>query len=195
LRPQAHDVMQLNANRRDPPFSDDVSSPLTPIDADEACLRAFQDELDYIHRTLLRLGALRADVEDLMQDLFIALRGSWHRCDKSRPLRPYLFGIAFRIVAAHRRKRNREVPLGLVDVPDTQVDVDAGLRSKQARRLIRAALDGVPLPRRAVLIMHELDDVPVAEIALQLKIPLFTVYGRLRTARRELAAAVRRAVR
>jgi len=126
--------MQLNANRRDPPFSDDVSSPLTPIDADEACLRAFQDELDYIHRTLLRLGALRADVEDLMQDLFIALRGSWHRCDKSRPLRPYLFGIAFRIVAAHRRKRNREVPLGLVDVPDTQVDVDAGLRSKQARR-------------------------------------------------------------
>jgi RNA polymerase sigma-70 factor (ECF subfamily) len=188
--------MQLNANRRDlPAFSDHVASPLTRIGADEACLRAFLDELDYVHRTLVRLGAPRSDVEDLMQDVFIALRGSWHRCDRSRPLRPYLFGIAFRIVSAQRRKRNREVPLGIVDVPDTQVDLDLGLRSKQARRLILTALAAVPLPRRAVLIMHELDDLPVAEIASHLKIPLFTVYGRLRKARRELAVAVRRAGR
>jgi len=186
--------MQLSAKRPDlRAISDDVSSPR--IDADEACLRAFQDQLDYIHRTLLRLGADLSDVEDLVQDVFMALRGAWQRCDKSRPLRPYLFGIAFRIVAAHRRKRNREVPLGLVDVPDAQVDFDASVRTMQARRLILAALDRVPLPRRAVLIMYELDDIPVAEIASALKIPLFTIYGRLRKGRRELAAAVRRLTR
>ena len=62
----------------------------------------------------------------------------------------------------------------------------------QARRMVSAALDRLPLPRRAVLIMHELDDVPVATIASTLRIPVFTVYSRLRKARRELAAAMRR---
>jgi len=164
----------------------------TPIDADEACLRAFLEELDYVHRTLVRLGAAPSDVDDLMQDVFIALRSAWNRCDKTRPLRPYLFGIAFRIVAAHRRKRNREVPFGIVELPDAHGDLDDRLHGAQARRLILAALEHVPLRRRAVLIMHELDDIPVAEVAAALKIPRFTAYGRLRNARRELAAALRR---
>jgi RNA polymerase sigma-70 factor (ECF subfamily) len=183
------DIMRLNAKRAARAFPDGAPPPIT---ADEACLRAFQDELDYIYRTLKRLGAPPLDVEDLIQDVFLVLRGCWARCDKSRPLRPYLFGIAFRIVAAHRRKRTREVPFGVIDLPDAQADLDADLRSKQARRLVMAALDRVPLPRRAVLIMHELDGVPVAEVATALKIPRFTVYGRLRKARRELAAAVKR---
>ena len=169
-----------------------MPAPSPRNDADEDCLRAFQEELDYVHRTVKRLGAVPSDVEDLMQEVFLALRGSWHRCDKSRPLRPFLFAIAFRIVAAHRRKRTREVPFGVMELADAHVDLDADLRSTQARRLILAALDRVPLPRRAVLIMHELDGLPVADVAIALKIPRFTVYGRLRKARRELASAVRR---
>lgn len=187
------DLMRLNAQRSTrPAFPDVAPPPITGSDVDEACLRAFQAELDYIHRTLKRLGAPPSDVEDLMQDVFVALHGSWARCDKSRPLRPYLFGIAFRIVAAHRRKRVREVPFGVVELADARADLDADLRSKQTRRLVVAALERVPLRRRAVLIMHELDGVAVVDVATALKIPRFTVYGRLRKARRELAAALRR---
>ena len=47
------------------------------------------------------------------------------------------------------------------------------------------------LRRRAVLVMHELDGVPVRDVAAALGIPLFTVYSRLRKARRELGTAVR----
>jgi RNA polymerase sigma-70 factor (ECF subfamily) len=160
--------------------------------ADEACLRVFQRELDYLHLTLLRFGAAPLDVEDLLQDVFLALRGCWDRCDKSRPLRPYLFGIAFRVAAAYRRKRGREVPYGVIDLPDVHADLDDGMQSQQERRLILAALERVPLRRRAVLVMHELDDVPVAEVAAALKISRFTVYVRLRKARRELATGVRK---
>jgi len=161
-------------------------------DADDTCLGAFQEELDYVHRTIRRLGAVRSDVEDLMQDVFLALRGSWHKCDTSRPLRPYLFGIAFRVVAAHRRKRSREIPLGIIELPDQRADLDEGFQSREARQLVLAALEQIPLRRRAVLIMHEIDDVPVAVVAAALKIPKFTVYSRLRKARRELASALRR---
>jgi len=183
--------MQLNAKRADlAAFADNVP----PAESEEACFRAFQDELVYVHHTLRRLGAPPSDIEDLMQEVFLALRGSWARCDRSRPLRPYLFGIAFRIVSAHRRKRDREMPFGVIEPIDEQAGAEDRLQSKQARRLVLAALGRVPLPRRAVLIMHELDDVPVADVASTLRIPRFTVYSRLRKARRELSAALRAVV-
>jgi RNA polymerase sigma-70 factor (ECF subfamily) len=159
---------------------------------DEACLDAFQRELGYIYRALQRLGTAPSEVEDLAQDVFLALRRSWPQYDPTRPLRPYLFGIAFRIASAHRRKSRREIPFGIVEVDDEGPGPDEVLQTKQARALVLAALERIPLPRRAVLIMRELDDVPVDEIASVLAIPLFTAYSRLRKARRELEAAVRR---
>jgi RNA polymerase sigma-70 factor (ECF subfamily) len=158
--------------------------------SEEACLDAFQKELDYVHRSLRRLGTPASEVEDLAQEVFLALRRSWSEYDTGRPLRPYLFGIAFRIAAAHERKRRREVAFGIIDVGDTDPGPDEALQSKQARALVLAALERIPLPRRAVLLMHDLDGVPVREVAKVLAIPLFTVYSRLRKARRELEIAV-----
>jgi RNA polymerase sigma-70 factor (ECF subfamily) len=162
---------------------------------DEACLGAFQREVDYVYRTFRRLGTAPFEVDDLAQDLFLALRRSWSEYDPTRPLRPYLFGIAFRIAAAHRRKRSREVAFGIIEVSDAGPGPDDALRAKQSQALVLAALKRIPLPRRAVLIMHELDDVPVAEVAAALSLPVFTVYSRLRKARRELETAMRRVLR
>src|SRR5215471_968183 len=103
---------------------------------DEACLDAFQRELDYIHRTLRRLGAPPSEVEDLAQDVFLALRRSWPQYDPNRPLRPYLFGIAFRIASAHHRKIRREVAVGAVDIDNGGPGPDEVLQTKQARALV-----------------------------------------------------------
>jgi RNA polymerase sigma-70 factor (ECF subfamily) len=162
---------------------------------DEACLEVFQRELSYVYRTLRRLGATASEVEDLAQDVFLALRGCWASYDPARPIRPYLFGIAFRIASANHRKRKREVAYGGVDPNDEGPWPDAVLQSKQARAMVLAALERIPLSRRAVLVMHELDDVPVAEVASVLGIPLFTAYSRLRKGRWELEAEMRRRLR
>ncbi|HOU92771.1 MAG TPA: sigma factor-like helix-turn-helix DNA-binding protein, partial [Polyangiaceae bacterium] len=61
--------------------------------------------------------------------------------------------------------------------------------------LLLAALEAVPLPRRAVVILHDLDQTPIVDVARQLSISRFGAYARLRQGRRELAAAVRRLVR
>jgi len=169
-----------------------ISSRPPGITGDEACLDAFQQELDYVFRTLRRLGVGPSEIEDLAQEVFLALRHSWPEYDAERPLRPYLFGIAFRIAAAHNRKRNRELAFEVVDLPDTGPAPDDALVSKQTRALLLAALERIPLPRRAVLVMHDIDDVPVEDVASALGIPRFTVYSRLRKARRELEAALRR---
>lgn len=167
------------------------SSP--PLPAPESnCLDAFAGEFDYLFETLRRLGAGPREIEDLAQEVFVVLHRNWPTLDTTRPLRPYLFGVAFRIVCAHRRRRAREIPNAALDIEDGAASPEGSLQSKESIALLLAALDRVPLPRRAVVVMHDLDAVPVAEIAERLSISRFGTYARLRKGRKELAIAVRR---
>jgi RNA polymerase sigma-70 factor (ECF subfamily) len=152
---------------------------------------AFQRELGYVHRTFRRLGASPSELHDLAHDMFLALQRAWPKYDQSRPLRPYLLGFAFRIAATHRRKHKREVAVAIPDITDYAPRPDDALASKQARWLVFEALKAIPSPRRAVLIMHELDGMPMLDIAAELGIPKFTAYSRIQKARREMHAALR----
>jgi hypothetical protein len=67
---------------------------------DDTCLDAYQRELDYLMRTLRRLGVASGEVEDLAHEVFLILRRAWHEYDPARPLKPYIFGIAFRVAAS-----------------------------------------------------------------------------------------------
>lgn len=158
-----------------------------------ACLEAFRDEFDYIFRTLQRLGTPPSEVEDLVQEVFISLRRFWSEYDHERPLRPYLFGVAFRIVAVRQRKRKGAPFLG--DYADAEPSLDEATEAPGLRTMMLSALQRLPLARRAVFVMHELDDVPVAEAARLLGMRTFTAYWRLQKARREFAVAIRRVIR
>ena len=58
---------------------------------------------------------------------------------------------------------------------------------------MRAALARVPEKQRIVLVMHEIDGIAVRDIAEALSVPLFSLYSRLRRARRAFAKEIRRA--
>jgi RNA polymerase sigma-70 factor, ECF subfamily len=169
-----------------------VRTTLPPATPESSCLAAFENEFDYLFETLRRLGAAPRETEDLAQEVFVVLHRNWPTFDTSRPLRPYLFGVAFRIVCAHRRRRAREIPNATLDVEDGAASPEGSLQSKESIALLFAALDRVPLRRRAVVVMHDLDGVPIAEIAQRLSITRFGTYARLRKGRKELAAAARR---
>jgi RNA polymerase sigma-70 factor, ECF subfamily len=154
--------------------------------------RGFRVEFEYVQRTLRRLGTDRSEVDDLAQEVFLVLHRRWSEYDQSRPLRPYLFGVAVRIALASQRKRSREVCFGNIELGDDSPGPEEVLSSKESSALLQAALKRIPLPRRTVLVMHELDRVPVTEVATTLSIPLFTVYSRLRKAREELKLETQR---
>ena len=155
-------------------------------------LEAYQQEITYVFHALRWLGARPDEVEDLAQEVFIALRRSWPHYDSTRPLRPYLFGVAFRVVSMQRRKRKRELAFASLEIRDGGAGPDEALQAKQARATVLRALERVPLRRRAVLVMHDLEEVPMRQIATTLSIPLFTAYSRLRKARAELESAIRK---
>jgi RNA polymerase sigma-70 factor (ECF subfamily) len=122
----------------------------------------------------------------------VVLHRNWPTLDLTRPIRPYLFGVAFRVVCAYRRRRAREIPHPFIDSPDSAATPEGLLQNKQSVALLMAALERVPLPRRKVVVMHDLDGVPIAEVARRMSLSRFGAYARLRKARKELAAAVRR---
>ena len=153
----------------------------------------FELEVGYVMRTLRRLSVAAADVEDLAHDVFLAVHQQLHCYDSSRPLRPWLFGFAFRIASHYRRKAGRETALDHVDgVSDGSEGPDALLEKERRRRLVLAALDEIELSRRAVFVLHELDGCTCEEIARTLEIPIGTTYSRLRLARQDFTATMNR---
>jgi len=169
-----------------------ASTPLMLPSVERSCVEAFERELDYLWRTLQRLGAAPADAEDLMQEIFLILYRHWPSLDLDRPLRPWLFGVAFRVVKGQRRRRRRESPTAELEPQDDALSPEGALLERESMALLRAALERVPAERRDVLVLHELEGLEVTEIAGRLSLTKFGVYARLYKGRKELASAVRR---
>jgi len=161
------------------------------INADD-CLQAYQREFDYLVRSLRRLGVPRSELEDVVHEVFLVLYRRWGDYDPSRAIRPWLFGIAFRVASSQRRRHSREVPHAAIEAEDLAPRPDQAVAAEQTRQLVLKAIEEIPMERRAVLVMHDLDNVSMREIAALLSIPLFTAYSRLRKARKEFETAAQR---
>lgn len=53
---------------------------------------------------LFRLGISGAERDDLAQETFAAAFKQWGRFDRARPVKPWLFGISYRLVQDFPRK-------------------------------------------------------------------------------------------
>jgi RNA polymerase sigma-70 factor (ECF subfamily) len=155
----------------------------------------YRAEFPYVWRTLRRLGVAPADIEDLVHDVFVVVHKRLDDYDRCRAVRPWLFGIAFRLASENRRRarKRHEIPTPSLDPPAKAPAADAMLESDERRRLVLGCLQALSLEQRAVLILVDIDGEAPAEVAVSLKIPTPTVYSRLRHARSKFAAAVRRA--
>ena len=155
----------------------------------------YEAEFPYVWNTLRRLGIRGADLKDLAHDVFVVAFRRLADYDPTRPVRPWLFGIAFRVVAHVRRKEQTDPERSDAVLVDELASSGAGpeesLAARQDRLLVARALEALDLDRRAVFVMHELDGQAVPEIARTLSIPLNTAYSRLRLARRDFIEAVK----
>jgi RNA polymerase sigma-70 factor (ECF subfamily) len=160
-----------------------------PSDRFEAMYRA---ELPYVLRTLRRLGLSAADAADLAHDVFVVVHRRQGEYDRSRPLRAWLFGIAYRLAANHRGRAHRQVEIPTDPSALSAVDPRAArLEGDAARDLLLRALAAVDIEHRAVLVLHDLEERAAPEVATILGIPLNTVYSRLRNGRQKVTAAAR----
>ncbi|WP_437758561.1 RNA polymerase sigma factor [Sorangium sp. So ce1389] len=111
----------------------------------------------------------------------------------------WVYGIAWRKVSHYldRAYRRREFPNGLHPAPYGQpVDPVPSSEQRIAERerlaLAIEVLGTIAPERRIVLVLHEAYEVPIVEIARQLAINYNTACSRLRLAREDYRAAVKR---
>lgn len=148
----------------------------------------YQLYLTYIWNTLKRLGIGDADLEDVAHDVFVVVCRQLPRYDPARPIKPWLFGIAFRVVLGKKRhKAHAHTSEELtVDPADDGISVFDRVLEREMLEVAKAAIEQLDFERRAVFLMHEVEDFTMPQIAAELMIPLNTAYSRLRLARRDV---------
>jgi RNA polymerase sigma-70 factor (ECF subfamily) len=156
-------------------------------------------EIDWAAGYVRRLGVPARDVDDVVQQALIQVCARWTEYDPARPLRPWFMAFVVRAAANHRRLilRRRE-ELGAIDdvresLPGDGVVQDDVGAEQEAREVVREALEAVDVDRRIAVVMVDLQEMSAPEVARRLKIPVNTMYSRLRLGRAEFVAAVQRA--
>lgn len=94
----------------------------------------YQREFDWVWHTLRRIGVAPRNLPDVTHDVFVVVHQRGHTYDPSRPLRPWLFGVAFRVARDHLRLgRNRHESVGeTADIVDTGLPQDQRVAQSQA---------------------------------------------------------------
>lgn len=148
-----------------------------------------------------RAGLPDAEADDVCQEIFWRIFQALPRFRGESRLSTWICTLALRRIVDHRRSpARRDVPAGAPtdagfprprdrDPRPSSPQTDAVL--SQRRQRVRAALDGLLEPARSVLVAYYLGEMPVADIARALEMPLGTVKTHLHRGRAALRAPLR----
>jgi RNA polymerase sigma-70 factor (ECF subfamily) len=146
-----------------------------------------------VYRVARRLTKSTADADDLTQETYVRALGASESFQWGTNLKAWLFTILRNINRNWTRDRIRAI----VVVDGTAVDqfegADASSETPEARLLrntesrdLQAAIDALPPALRQTVWLRDIEELPYAEIAKRLNIPIGTVMSRLSRAREQL---------
>ena len=168
-----------------------IPSPPIPRPASQATApleRLIQRHSSQIGSLLRRLGVAPGDVDDARQRVWLTVSRSLLRIRGGAEL-AFLRAVA-RGEASHMRRTYARRSELYAEGPESRaLDAASDEQLNQRQQLAQAAavLHAMDDNLRTVLMMFELGEASLAEIALELGIPVGTVKSRLRRARAELS--------
>jgi RNA polymerase sigma-70 factor, ECF subfamily len=158
----------------------------------EDLLGRFAEEMRFLYGFVERMGVAPADRDDIIQEAFLVFHRRRADFDHSRPLRPWLAGIAYRLTLSMRRTGREYASDGLDPADERGRSPEQDYSQRESVEVVRMALQKLPAKQRAVFILHEIQGLDVVEVARAVGVPRFTVYSRLREGRRVFSQAVKR---
>ncbi|WP_438004661.1 RNA polymerase sigma factor [Sorangium sp. So ce321] len=151
---------------------------------------------ELFRRLARRVGVPERNAEDVAQDALLRAWEARERIEPGEDPAPYSVTIALNQARKHTRnaRRRGEVLTAFDDreLQDERPSPEDLIRRRQREALIRDLISQVDPRYREVLIRHELEEQPLAEIAAELGLHLETVKTQHSRARQHLKAAKRR---
>ncbi len=151
----------------------------------------FREHAPSIHRALRRLGISEADAPDVLQEVFVVVHKKLGGFEGRSQLRTWIYGIALRVASDHRKRayvrRERtmdELPERAGSAPELKE-----LERRERVAMLDRALGSLTPEKREVIVLFELEELPMKEVAAALACPLMTAYARLYAARDDLKKA------
>jgi RNA polymerase sigma-70 factor (ECF subfamily) len=157
------------------------------------------DEIVTRHRNRVYAVALRIcnrheDALDVTQDVFLAAYRKLSGFRQEALLTTWLHRLAVNAALDLARKRSRRDHPSLddaVEMADAAPGPDEVAADSVRAAEVRRALASLSPEYRAVVVLHDLQDLDYAAVAAALDVPVGTVKSRLHRARLELARALR----
>jgi len=161
------------------------------VPRDDARLRAcVESHLKCVWRMLRRHGVCEADADDAAQRVFLVLSRKMNAVEIGHEL-PFLLRTAAFVASETRRsqRRRRESSEAPPDVAAPACHApDAMMEQREALEAIDAILERMDESLRTIFVLHEIEELTMAQIAETLQVPPGTVASRLRRARAEFEA-------
>jgi RNA polymerase sigma-70 factor (ECF subfamily) len=143
-----------------------------------------------LYRLARRLSRDADDARDLVQETFLRAAGARRLPDAARDQEAWLVRVLVNL--CRDRWRHIEVRRRLTPTVESRGPAPANQEAALlAKSVVWRALEALPPRRRAVIVMHELEEMSIADIARLLGITAVTVRWHLSTGRRELARILR----
>jgi RNA polymerase sigma-70 factor (ECF subfamily) len=158
---------------------------------DEQAVRTLVEHFQAeVYGLCVRLLSHRHDAEDVSQEVFLRVFRSLRRWDSSRPLKPWIMGIAVNRCRTWltRRARRPELSDYLQDVVPAPASDDAA----ELLREIEAALHDLRPEYREVFVLFHQQGHPYEDIAEVLERPVGTIKTWLHRARMEMLDRLQR---
>lgn len=158
----------------------------------------YESYFDFVWSSARRLGVPADAIDDVVQEVFIVVHARLHTVEQPASLRSWIYSVLRRTVSMyHRGRRTRAARESTAPSPGDRPDpmqpspLDLAVLGDEMRHLwhLLGALDEV---KREILVLAELEEMTVPEIAQATGVPLNTAYSRLRAARQEFNAAFAR---
>ena len=152
----------------------------------------FEEHGPFVCRSLRYLGVREADLDDLLQEVFLVVHQRLSDYKEQGRARAWLYSICTRVAHAQRRKlgRRRETAMAAEGAAaPTQLEQ---VQNREALELGWKLVQQLPQQQREVFVLYEVEDMPMSEVAQALSCPLQTAYSRLHQARARILAEVQR---
>lgn len=150
--------------------------------------RIFDDHAGFVWRSLRYLGVAERDVEDHVQEVFVAVHRRLGEFEWRSSLRTWIYAFCLRVASDYRRRAHVRRERFPSEFPEPQLgpNQESQVEQREMRERLAAALDQLDDAKREVFVLYEIEELEMKDVVELVGCPLQTGYSRLRAARKFL---------